>query len=336
MCSFFKLDILIMWNNLLPSVLMPTREHKTTQGYFYLLCKLGRFDLYKRCTHSLQVTALIVKSDTTRTCKISHFVSTLSNQLAGVEMMTWQLLTSVSTHLWGTCVCPCRCRRTWPLQRGRSWCWPAPRRSACRAERQQTPSYSDPNVGLDSARSCYPRSPRGSPGPGAETSSYIKVKVMVIKGISSRVLVHQAEKHPLQSSVPQNRSVCRGSRDPRFLSLGGSSCLVWLVSTHILASHPAARHLEVVLSVVLGVKGVLGAGMEQRTHGFVTFKHQIDVPCKTNAALLDSFSTTKPSADSQRCCTHTRSWSSSSRAVVLRMQVKKTTSQQLHWSLKNI
>lgn len=66
--------------------------------------------------------------------------------------------------------------------------------------------------------------------------------------------------------------------------------------THILASHPAARHLEVVLSVVLGVKGVLRAGMEQRTHGLVTFKHQVDVPCKANAASLDSFSTTKPVA----------------------------------------
>lgn len=36
------------------------------------------------------------------------------------------------------------------------------------------------------------------------------------------------------------------------------------VSTHILASHPAAGHLEVVLSVVLWVERVLGASVEQR------------------------------------------------------------------------
>lgn len=34
----------------------------------YLLCKLGGFDLYKRCTHSLQVTALVVEGDAPRTC----------------------------------------------------------------------------------------------------------------------------------------------------------------------------------------------------------------------------------------------------------------------------
>lgn len=100
----------------------------------------------------------------------------------------------------------------------------------------------------------------------------------------------------LQSSEPQHRSACRGSCDSRCLSLGGSWRLAWFVATHILASHPAARHLEVVLPVVLGVKGVLRAGMEQRSHGLVTFKHKIDVPCKANAALLDSFSTNKPSA----------------------------------------
>lgn len=48
-------------------------------------------------------------------------------------------------------------------------------------------------------------------------------------------------------------------------------------STHVLASHPAAGHLEVVLSVVLRVKGVLGAGVEQRPHRLVALKHQIDV-----------------------------------------------------------
>lgn len=48
-------------------------------------------------------------------------------------------------------------------------------------------------------------------------------------------------------------------------------------STHILAPHPAAGHLEVVLPVVLRVKGVLGAGVEQRPHRLVALKHQIDV-----------------------------------------------------------
>lgn len=48
-------------------------------------------------------------------------------------------------------------------------------------------------------------------------------------------------------------------------------------STHILASHSAAGHLEVVLPVVLWVKRVLGAGVEQRPHRLVILKHQIDV-----------------------------------------------------------
>lgn len=39
---------------------------KTTLSYFF--CKLGCFNLHKRCTHSLQITALIVESDTSRTC----------------------------------------------------------------------------------------------------------------------------------------------------------------------------------------------------------------------------------------------------------------------------
>ena len=69
-------------------------------------------------------------------------------------------------HLWDTCACPCRCRRTWLLQTGRSWCWPEPRRSACRAARPQTPSYWDPSAGQGSARSCCRRSPRGWPAPG--------------------------------------------------------------------------------------------------------------------------------------------------------------------------
>lgn len=56
----------------------------------------------------------------------------------------------------------------------------------------------------------------------------------------------------------------------------------WVWSTHILASHPAAGHLEVELAVVLGVKGVLGAGVEQRTHRFVAFEHQVDVACRTH------------------------------------------------------
>lgn len=68
-----------------------------------------------------------------------------------------------------------------------------------------------------------------------------------------------------------------------------SSRPAWLAATHILASHPAAGHLEVELAVVLRVKRILGAGVEQRTHGLVTFKHQIDVACKANAALQDSF-----------------------------------------------
>lgn len=33
--------------------------------------------------------------------------------------------------------------------------------------------------------------------------------------------------------------------------------------------------------------------MEQRTHRLVTFKHQIDVPCKAEATLLGSISTNK-------------------------------------------
>ncbi len=49
------------------------------------------------------------------------------------------------------------------------------------------------------------------------------------------------------------------------------------VSTHILASHSAAGHLEVVLSVVLWVKRVLGAGVKQRPHRLVILKHQINV-----------------------------------------------------------
>lgn len=62
-----------------------------------------------------------------------------------------------------------------------------------------------------------------------------------------------------------------------------------LASTHILASHPAAGHLEVELAVVLRVERVLGAGVEQRTHRLVAFEHQIDVACNANAAaLLDS------------------------------------------------
>lgn len=35
--------------------------------FFYLFCKLGGFDLYERCRHGLQVTALIVEGDTSRT-----------------------------------------------------------------------------------------------------------------------------------------------------------------------------------------------------------------------------------------------------------------------------
>lgn len=55
------------------------------------------------------------------------------------------------------------------------------------------------------------------------------------------------------------------------------SIFAYSVSTHILASHSAAGHLEVVLSVVLGVKRVLGAGMEQRSDRFLVLKHQINI-----------------------------------------------------------
>lgn len=35
--------------------------------FSYLFCKLGGFDLHERCRHGLQVTALIVEGDTSRT-----------------------------------------------------------------------------------------------------------------------------------------------------------------------------------------------------------------------------------------------------------------------------
>lgn len=148
---------------MLPSVVTPGYEQNKTKSFksifFYLLCKLGRLDFYKCCTHSLQVTALIVKSDTSRTWKSTVGFYVQTNQR--------RMQTNIWTHLWGTCVCLCQCQRTWLLQRDRSWCWPAPRRSACRAVHPQTPSYWDPDAGPDSARSCCLRSPRGSPEPGA-------------------------------------------------------------------------------------------------------------------------------------------------------------------------
>lgn len=61
------------------------------------------------------------------------------------------------------------------------------------------------------------------------------------------------------------------------------------MAAHILASHPAAGHLEVELAVVLGVERVLGAGVEQRTHRLVALKHQVDVACRANAALARPF-----------------------------------------------
>ncbi len=77
-------------------------------------------------------------------------------------------LISTRSHLWGTCACPCQCQRTWRLQTGRSWCWPAPQHSACHAVHQQTQSYSGPNAGQGSAHSYCRRSPRGSPAPVTE------------------------------------------------------------------------------------------------------------------------------------------------------------------------
>lgn len=72
------------------------------------------------------------------------------------------------------------------------------------------------------------------------------------------------------------------------------------LSTHVLASHPAAGHLEVELAVVLRVERVLGAGVEQRTHGLVAVKHQIDVACEADAALLDKLVQRRRSSSSGR------------------------------------
>lgn len=49
------------------------------------------------------------------------------------------------------------------------------------------------------------------------------------------------------------------------------------VCTHILASHSAAGHLEVVLPVVLRVKRILGASMEQCPHRLFVLKHQVNI-----------------------------------------------------------
>lgn len=54
-------------------------------------------------------------------------------------------------------------------------------------------------------------------------------------------------------------------------------CLACLVSTHILATHSAAGHLEVVLPVVLRVKWVLGAGMEQCPYRLFILEHQVNI-----------------------------------------------------------
>lgn len=56
--------------------------------------------------------------------------------------------------------------------------------------------------------------------------------------------------------------------------------------THILASHPAAGHLEVVLPVVLGLQQVLGAGLEKGPHRLLILKHQVNVTCQGHQEYL--------------------------------------------------
>ena len=49
---------------------------------------------------------------------------------------------------------------------------------------------------------------------------------------------------------------------------------------HILASHPAARHLKVVLPVVLWLEQVLSTGLEKGPHRLLILKHQVNVTCQ--------------------------------------------------------
>lgn len=64
--------------------------------------------------------------------------------------------------------------------------------------------------------------------------------------------------------------------------------------TYILASHSAAGHLEVVLSVVLGVKWVLGAGMKQPTHRLLILKHQVNIAFTRTEQKISSFASKLP------------------------------------------
>lgn len=62
----------------------------------YLFCKLGGFDLYKRCRHGLQVTALIVEGDTSRTWAQGEGGRMTRQDKYLTQLLSWQPETQVN------------------------------------------------------------------------------------------------------------------------------------------------------------------------------------------------------------------------------------------------
>lgn len=149
-----------------------------------LLCKLGCFNLHKCCAHSLQVTALIIESDTSR----AYWVLVLVRVDASIHDSSKEIIHDAGQRL------------------------------------------------------------------------------------SIQHAVQRANKHSLTRVQTLSRATdVVAVRDHPGYHL------------HILASHSAAGHLEVVLSVVLRVKRVLGAGVEQSPDRLLILKHQVNVAYRQTA-----------------------------------------------------